>query len=383
MSPRTPTPVMRHEGVTPALTNEESLLRLAIEHGADAIFVLDLATEECVFVSPAVRSLLGREPRELAGRSLIEFVHPADAAEVLARSLLRRQGRGARTAVSRMLHSDGRWIWVQATASAPVDHCGRTLTVFTVAYAAERVRAELGLRASRVHLRRLVAQVGGDDGYLRTKDGNYDLAVEALAAALELRDDETCQHARRVTELALELTRAIDPVLAAEPELRYAYLLHDIGKIGIPDAILQKPTPLSDQEMTTMRMHTALGEHLLSFIPLLSDLAHDVIAYHHEYWDGTGYPWGLSGAEIPLAARIFAVADAYDGITNDRPYRRARTAAEALVEIERSSGSQFDPAVVEVCLRILRARAGRPAAQRSARAGRGSPAVRVSREGWA
>lgn len=352
------------------------LLELILDYSADAIFVLDLETEECIYVSNAVRSLLGREPRELIGRSLIKFVHPSDAAEVLARSIQRREGRGARTAVSRMHHRDGRWIWIQATASVPVDYAGRTLTIFTVAGASERVRAELGLRASRMHLRRLVSQVGGEDGFLPTRDGTYDLAVEALAAALELRDDQTGEHARRVTELALELTRTIDPGLAAESELRHAYLLHDIGKIGIPDAILLKRTPLSERELTTMRMHTTLGEHLLSFVPFLSDLAHDVIACHHENWDGSGYPWGLRGEEIPLAARIFSVADAFDGITNDRPYRKARSVAEAIREIERASGSQFDPAVVEVFLRALRARPSekpqvRSSGPRSARNGAG------------
>jgi HD-GYP domain-containing protein (c-di-GMP phosphodiesterase class II) len=93
-------------------------------------------------------------------------------------------------------------------------------------------------------------------------------------------------------------------------------------------------------------MHTTLGEHLLAFVPFVSDLVHDVVAYHHERWDGSGYPWGLSGRAIPLAARIFAVADAFDAITNDRPYRKARPVATGVAEVERGAGSQFDPAIV-------------------------------------
>jgi PAS domain S-box-containing protein len=335
------------------------LLQILVEQGADAIFLIDLESEECLFVSPAVRSLLGREASELVDRRLTEFVHPDDAGEVLVRSLRRREGRGVRTALSRMLHADGRWVWVQSIASPTLRYEGRTVSVFTVSGAAERVRAELGLRAARMRLRRLFERLreGGD---LRpTRDGSYDVTVEALAAALELRDDETCQHARRVSDLALELTAAIDPELATDPELRHAYLLHDIGKIGVPDAILLKPGRLDERELRTLQMHTTLGEHLLSYIPFFSEVVHDVVAYHHERWDGSGYPWGLQGEEIPLAARIFAVADAFDSLTNDRPYRRAVPVEEALAEIERGAGGQFDSAVVAAFLPIARASTSR------------------------
>jgi HD-GYP domain-containing protein (c-di-GMP phosphodiesterase class II) len=148
------------------------------------------------------------------------------------------------------------------------------------------------------------------------------------------------------TDFALALTRAIDPELATEPDLRYGFLLHDIGKIGVLDAILLERGSLSDREKRILHMHTTLGEHLLAFDPFVSDLAHDVVAYHHERWDGSGYPWGLRRQAIPLAARIFAVADAFDAITNDRPYCNARPVAAALAEIERGAGSEFDPAVV-------------------------------------
>ena len=330
----------------------EPPFRMLVEHGADAVFLLDLDTEECVYVSPAVRSLLGRAPEELIGRHLTDFVHPEDAAEVVARSARRREGRGVRASVTRMAHADGGWVWVQATASPVLSHEGRRVSVFNVAGAAERVRAELGLRTARMRLRRLLTEVSDREDFLQTRNGTYDLTVEALAAALELRDDETGNHARRVTDLALALTQAIDPVLAADPELRCGFLLHDIGKIGISDSILLKRGRLDPSELRTIQMHTTLGEHLLSYIPLLSDVAHDVVAYHHERWDGTGYPWGLRGDEIPLAARIFAVADAFDAITTDRPYRRARPIAEAVGEIEEGAGTQFDPAVVHAFMHL-------------------------------
>jgi PAS domain S-box-containing protein len=331
-----------------------ALFRTLVEQGTDVIFLIDLETEDCIYVSPAVRLLLGHEPQELIGRALTDFVHPDDAAEVLARSARRRHGRGVRASVTRMSHADGRWVWVQATASPVVSYQGRTTTVFTVAGAAERVRAEVGLRASRLRLRRALAEIGNDHEYLQTQDGSYDLTVDALAAALDLRDDQTGNHTRRVTDLALTLTSVIDPELACDPELRYGFLLHDIGKIGIPDSILLKPGRFNPRELRTLQMHTTLGEHLLSFIPFLSEVANDVVAYHHEHWDGSGYPWGLKGEDIPIAARIFAVADAFDAITNDRVYRQARSIRSAITEIRKDAGTHFDPTVVEAFLPIAR-----------------------------
>lgn len=174
--------------------------------------------------------------------------------------------------------------------------------------------------------------------------------VAALAAALELRDDETGRHAHRVTQIALAITRIVDPKLAEDPELRFGYLLHDIGKIGIPDRILLKPAALTREETRIMQTHTVLGESLIGALPHLQGVARDVIVHHHERWDGTGYPWGIAGEAIPLAARIFAVADAFDALTSDRPYRRAVSEEDALAEIRRHAGSQFDAAIVQALI---------------------------------
>ncbi len=206
-------------------------------------------------------------------------------------------------------------------------------------------------------LRRLYAEERtqrrrAEDAFARLNE-SYANTVRALSAALELRDDVTGGHARRVTRLALQLTEAAASELLSDPELEYAYLLHDIGKIGVPDAILLKPGRLDAREMDLMRQHTVLGDHILAGIPHLGGVTREVVASHHERWDGTGYPQGLRGEEIPLAARIFAIADAFDAMTNDRPYRRALPFEAAAAEIEQGAGSQFDPALVLTFLSLL------------------------------
>lgn len=187
-----------------------------------------------------------------------------------------------------------------------------------------------------------------------------DRAVAALLAALELRHPGTCRHAERVADLALNLTALASPELAAEDGLGHAYLLHDIGKLGISDAILLKPGPLTPRETRIVRTHTRLGEDLVRRLRFLSPFVREVVGGHHERWDGEGYPRKLAGTNIPLAARIFSVVDAFDAMTHARPYRGAMPAAEAVIEIERCSGTQFDPQVVAAFLPMVVA-ARRPA----------------------
>jgi HD-GYP domain-containing protein (c-di-GMP phosphodiesterase class II) len=134
--------------------------------------------------------------------------------------------------------------------------------------------------------------------------------------------------------------------LAANSEVRCGYLMHDIGKIAIPDRILLKPSALTRDEKRIMETHTELGEYLIASLRHLHGVARQVIVHLHERWDGAGYPAGLAGEEIPLAARIFAVADAFDVLTSDRLYRLAASEEEALLEIRRHAGTQFDPAIV-------------------------------------
>jgi len=174
----------------------------------------------------------------------------------------------------------------------------------------------------------------------------YRETVAALASALESKDTGTRQHSQRVQHYALELARAVDPDLLEDMSTEYGFLLHDVGKIGIPDRILQKPKPLTQAEERLMRTHTVLGEQVLTGVAFLHGEGLRIVRSHHERWDGAGYPDGLAGTEIPMAARVFAVADALDAITSDRPYRRARRWVEAGRELVQQSGKQFDPDVV-------------------------------------
>jgi ribonuclease P protein subunit RPR2 len=175
----------------------------------------------------------------------------------------------------------------------------------------------------------------------------YEETVSALARALESKDIGTGAHSLRVTKYASQLAQIVDPALLDDQSVEYGFLLHDIGKIGIPDDVLAKSGPLSDAERRVIETHTTLGEQILDRVPLLQGEGLRIIRSHHERWDGTGYPDRLVGEEIPAGARIFAVADALDAMTTDRPYRKAGTWNEAVQEIVGQAGSHFDPAVVD------------------------------------
>jgi HD-GYP domain-containing protein (c-di-GMP phosphodiesterase class II) len=177
-------------------------------------------------------------------------------------------------------------------------------------------------------------------------EDSYRTTVRALATALDLRDDMTGGHAERVTRLAVRLTERLAPNLCSDPQLEFGFLLHDVGKIGVPDAILLKPAALDEAERREIERHPLHGEKIVTQIPYLHGLTRQIVVSHHERWDGEGYPHGLFGSGIPLAARIFSVADTFDAMTNDRPYRDALPVSSAVEEIERQSGRQFDPAVV-------------------------------------
>ncbi|OLC99496.1 MAG: two-component system response regulator [Acidobacteria bacterium] len=180
---------------------------------------------------------------------------------------------------------------------------------------------------------------------------SYDDTLEALGGALDLKDEETEGHCQRVTAFCISIAKMVPVPDGYLPIMARAAFLHDIGKMAIPDGILRKPGPLTDDEKRVMRTHCEIGYNMLIRIPFLRDAAEIVLA-HQEFYDGSGYPRGLKGEEIPLGARIFAVADSLDAMVSDRPYRRKLPMAHACEEIKRCSGSQFDPEVVKVFLSI-------------------------------
>ena len=180
---------------------------------------------------------------------------------------------------------------------------------------------------------------------------SHDMLLEALGDALDLKDAETEGHSKRVTAFTIAIARAMGLPAEEVETIAHGAFLHDFGKMAIRDSVLRKPGPLDPDEVREMQRHCELGYQMVRKIPFLKDAA-EIVYAHQERWDGTGYPQGLKGEEIPLGARIFAIADTLDAITSDRPYRSARSYQAAREEIELWSGRQFDPVIVKVFLRM-------------------------------
>jgi putative nucleotidyltransferase with HDIG domain len=189
---------------------------------------------------------------------------------------------------------------------------------------------------------------------VRAKDElerSYDITLEALGDALDLKDAETEGHSKRVTAFTIAIARAMDLSSDRVRVIARGAFLHDVGKMAIPDAILRKPGRLTHEEQMLMREHAQLGYQMLRKIPFLQEAAH-IVYSHQERFDGSGYPRGLKGDQIPLGARIFAIADTFDAITSDRPYRAAQSISSARREIQKHSGAQFDPLIVDTFISI-------------------------------
>lgn len=243
-----------------------------------------------------------------------------------------------------------------AANMAGVDHAA--LIPLAARHRVSGVMFLAGPRGADLRDRKLLEAVGLVVGLalenMRLTNREYESIMQVLCSALDMRDSATEGHSQRVSKMAGTVAQQMGLAAADVRLIERAAALHDIGKIGVADAVLSKPGPLSDEEWVEMRRHPRLGYEIVDGIEALRTAA-DIVHTHHERYDGDGYPRGIAADEIPIGARIFAVVDAYDAMTSHRPYRRACSHGEAVEEIVRNSGTQFDPAVVQAFLEVERA----------------------------
>ncbi len=320
----------------------ERRYRAAFEADPAPTLIARLEDERILQANAGMQEMLDSDASDIVGHSLSELEGRLHG-EYLSNSLDRlREGERIhkhKTTLRHATNEDPVDVLVSARA---VEIDGAPCGIFTFIDITELERSQ----RQNVELlaREIVMHAEMEDAYEQSIDG--------WARALDLRDEHTAGHSQRVTDMTVAL--AVRFGISGEPleGVRRGALLHDIGKMGIPDAILQKPGPLTPAEWSRMKGHAELGSDLLRSIAYL-DTAIDIPSSHHERWDGTGYPRGLKEEELPLGARIFAVVDVYDALMSDRPYRDAWPRDRVLEHLRRGSGSHFDPNVVESFLDML------------------------------
>ncbi|MBK8782017.1 MAG: PAS domain S-box protein [Anaerolineales bacterium] len=318
-----------------ALLESEAQFRLLAENASDMISRLTI-DGQMLYVSPACETILGYTPEELIGTNSFDFIHEADSH--LARNLFKAKPLDVTYTIAlRALRKDGNYVWLETSTRAILDR--RTGDILEVQTASrditERKKAEKALQDAHDHLREA-----------------YEKTIEGWVRALDLRDRETEGHTQRVTELTLIVAATLGFSEEELSHIRRGALLHDMGKMAIPDDILQKPGPLSEAEWEKMRRHPIYAYEMLSPISYLHR-ALDIPYYHHERWDGSGYPHALKGEDIPLVARLFAIVDVWDALSADRPYRKKMPRSEVISYISENSGKLFDPALVKVFLSVI------------------------------
>ncbi len=322
-----------------ALAESESQFRLLAENSSDMISRHDTQSR-FLYVSPASRAILGYEQKDLLGQPALDFIHPEDMAKLKAMLNVRPRRNSVYTLSYRARQNDGSYVWLETTARAILDETtGNVIEVHAASRdITERKRAEEALQIAHRELQEA-----------------YDRTIEGWIRALDLRDRETEGHTQRVTEMAIKVSRALGLPESEIIHVRRGALLHDIGKIAIPDEITKKTGPLSDKEWSEMRKHPIYAYEMLQPIKYLRP-ALDIPYAHHERWDGSGYPRGLKGEDIPLTARMFAIVDVWDALITDRPYRKASSQEEVIAYIKKEAGKLFDPRLVELFLEVLQDR---------------------------
>jgi len=312
---------------TRALQENQTRLQFVVDQAPVVLWALD---NEGVFTLSEGHGLeaLGLQPGEVVGRSVFDVYN--GNAGVLSDARKALAGHRARSAVR-----VGDLVF-ESRQRPLVDSSGRVVGVLGIAVdVTARERAMTDLEATN-----------------RALTNAYDSTLEGWVRALDLRDRETEGHTRRVTKLTVELARRVGVPEDELVHVRRGALLHDIGKIGIPDAVLKKPGPLDEDEWKLMRQHPVWAHEMISAVDFLQP-ALDIPYCHHERWDGEGYPRGLAGESIPLSARVFAVIDVWDALRSDRPYSEAWDEDRVLAHLREQAGGQFDPAVVEEFLGML------------------------------
>lgn len=318
-----------------ALSESEAQFRLLAENASDMI--TRLTTDGVMFyVSPACKTILGYSPEEMVGMKSFDLIHKEDHPQI--KELFKQSpGDTPYTITYRARHKDGHYVWLETSARAILDHDSKG--VFEIQAASrditERKQAEEALHLAHNQLR---------DAYERT--------IEGWVRALDLRDRETEGHTQRVTEITVKVAEQLGFSEEELSHIKRGALLHDMGKIAIPDEILQKPGPLSEIEWEKMRQHPMYAYEMLSPIAYLNP-ALDIPFYHHERWNGSGYPHGLKGEQIPLSARLFAIVDVWDALRSDRPYRKAIPRDQVIDYISENSNILFDPKLVDLFLKFV------------------------------
>jgi PAS domain S-box-containing protein/putative nucleotidyltransferase with HDIG domain len=317
------------------LRASEDRFRSLVQNSDDLIHVID-AAGKITYESPSVVRITGYQPGYMLGKTPLDFIHPDD--RQVARSdmlgVIERTEQGTPSEV-RFRRADGEWIYLEVLGTNLLDHPGIRGIVLTSRDITQRKRSELALQQAHQNL-----------------TAAYDDTILGWSRAMDLRDKETEGHTLRVTEVTIDLAKALGMPEEMLPHIRHGALLHDIGKMGVPDDILQKPDRLNPAEWEVMRKHPEYAYQMLVDIEYLRP-ALNIPYCHHEHWDGNGYPHQLKGEEIPLEARLFSVVDVWDALSFDRPYRKAWPQEQVLAYLKENSGTQFDPHIVDVFLELL------------------------------
>ena len=318
-----------------ALSESEAHFRLLAENASDMITRLD-TSGRMFYISPACMTILGYKPEEMVGVSSFDLIYPEDHPQI--KELFKQKpGEAPYTITYRARHKNGHYVWLETSARAIMDHNSKEVIEIQAASRdiTERKRAEEALQLAHNQLR---------DAYERT--------IEGWVRALDLRDRETEGHTQRVTEITIKVAKQLGFGEEELAHIKRGALLHDMGKIAIPDEILQKPGPLNETEWERMRQHPMYAYEMLSPIAYLNP-ALDIPFYHHERWNGSGYPHGLKGEQIPWSARLFAIVDVWEALRSDRPYRKAIPREQVIEYLSENANILFDPKLVDLFLKFV------------------------------